>query len=176
MTQRFTAYTFETESIKQDNHWEIERAELKDAAGLAQIEASCFPAARTMGLSSIERILRSDDALAYIARSEESSPVGYIVLELDNAYAHIVSLGVIEVVRRRGVGSALLQSCIEFATHEGCLLIYAEIRQSNEASRALFETNGFARREVVKNYYGNPSEDAVIYQRRCHQRTSNEAV
>ncbi|HZP18340.1 MAG TPA: ribosomal protein S18-alanine N-acetyltransferase [Terriglobales bacterium] len=65
--------------------------------------------------------------------------------------------------QRHGIGSRLLQALVERARARGAARIFLEVRESNEAARALYERCGFAATGRRRNYYDNPREDAVLY-------------
>ena len=39
-----------------------------------------------------------------------------------------------------------------------------EVRQSNQSARSLYRKFGFVEIGLIRNYYPNPPEDAVLYQ------------
>jgi [ribosomal protein S18]-alanine N-acetyltransferase len=68
-----------------------------------------------------------------------------------------------EDIRRRGLSSQLLKEFIERVRAEGSRGVFLEVRHSNRAARALYEKLSFTESGRRKNYYSNPSEDAVLY-------------
>ncbi len=76
--------------------------------------------------------------------------------------AHIVSVGVADGYRRRGIGELLLIAAVEHATARNAETITLEVRQSNTAARALYEKYGFIEQGIRKAYYSDNREDAVI--------------
>ena len=65
--------------------------------------------------------------------------------------------------RRRGIGSQLLKELIAIARERKLQTIFLEVRESNVAARALYCKFGFEESGRRKNYYANPTEDAVLY-------------
>ena len=62
----------------------------------------------------------------------------------------------------RGLGSALLQTTLDEGRKRNANAAQLEVRASNEAAQRLYLKCGF---EVVgrrKNYYRNPTEDALL--------------
>jgi [ribosomal protein S18]-alanine N-acetyltransferase len=71
----------------------------------------------------------------------------------------IIGLG----VRRRGLGSQLLQRFLDMARSEDAKTVWLEVRESNSAARALYEKCGFIHRGVRVGYYRLPEENAIQY-------------
>jgi [ribosomal protein S18]-alanine N-acetyltransferase len=65
--------------------------------------------------------------------------------------------------RRKGIATRLLCELIAHARIESCKHIFLEVRQSNQSARALYEKLGFEQAGVRKNYYADPTEDAILY-------------
>jgi [ribosomal protein S18]-alanine N-acetyltransferase len=65
--------------------------------------------------------------------------------------------------RRKGVGKALLQALLDRAQSTESKSVFLEVRGSNAAARALYESAGFQQTGRRKSYYANPAEDAILY-------------
>jgi ribosomal-protein-alanine N-acetyltransferase len=67
---------------------------------------------------------------------------------------------------RQGIADRLMQALIDQAEEAGASRILLEVRESNRPARRLYEKHTF--REVGRrlNYYNNPLEDAILYERR----------
>ena len=76
--------------------------------------------------------------------------------------AHIVSVGVADGYRRRGIGELLLIAAVEHAAARTAETITLEVRKSNTAARALYEKYGFIEQGIRKRYYSDNREDALI--------------
>lgn len=112
----------------------------------------------------VMKILRN--ATSFRSRRHEAQTLGSIVGFLGMWYAadqaHIVSVGVADGYRRRGIGELLLISAVEHATTRETETITLEVRESNAAARALYEKYGFIEQGIRKAYYSDNREDAVI--------------
>lgn len=78
--------------------------------------------------------------------------------------AEIEGLVVDERYRRRGIGSALIRACKDWAAAAGALNIRLEVRASNAAALALYQRHGFSPVGHRRAYYSAPVEDAVLLQ------------
>ena len=78
--------------------------------------------------------------------------------------AELLRIGVIRNWRRNGYGRAILQYSQNQVANFGISTSLLEVRTSNTVARSLYESEGWCRLSLRKQYYGD-GEDAVIYQR-----------
>jgi ribosomal-protein-alanine N-acetyltransferase len=64
---------------------------------------------------------------------------------------------------RIGIGNALMQELVQRARREAVSTILLEVRESNGPARRLYEKQGFREVGRRRNYYVDPSEDAILY-------------
>lgn len=76
--------------------------------------------------------------------------------------AHIVSIGVRQDYRRRGIGELLLIGTIEQAIAREADVLTLEVRESNQAAINLYLRYGFTKRGIRKAYYTDNREDGII--------------
>lgn len=79
---------------------------------------------------------------------------------------HINSLAVDPRYRRQGLARRLLERVLAVSAAAGAASATLEVRQSNEAGRALYEGLGFKVEGVRPGYYQDPREDALILWKR----------
>jgi len=65
--------------------------------------------------------------------------------------------------RHRGLGRQLMNELIRRARAAGGQSVFLEVRESNSAACALYQSAGFTETVRRKRYYANPAEDAVVY-------------
>ncbi len=87
---------------------------------------------------------------------------GYVVAWLVVGEVHILNLAVDPAARRRGVGRALMVHVLETFAEKGATKATLEVRRSNTAAQALYESLGFVRAGVRKGYYSDNGEDAFV--------------
>lgn len=94
---------------------------------------------------------------------------GYYVLMPGVGEAHLLNLAVAPEWRRQGRGRALVSHCLDQARALGAGQVFLEVRVSNAAAIALYETQGFDRIAVRRGYYpaGDQREDAWVMMRTC---------
>ena len=77
----------------------------------------------------------------------------------------VANLAVAPGLRRRGVGSTLLDAAIRESQSRGVSNLYLEVRESNQSARRLYASRGFDEVSRRKAYYRSPVEDALILRR-----------
>ena len=93
----------------------------------------------------------------------EDQIVGYIVLWDYGESLHIANITVHPQYRRVGLGRFMIRFAKEKARELGIKTITLEVRESNEPARRLYESEGFVAIGVIKGYYPDNHEDAVVY-------------
>lgn len=90
--------------------------------------------------------------------------IGYGIMSVAAAEAHLLNLCVAAERRREGHGVALLHLLMQQAVEVGAEHIYLEVRPSNAAALALYQREGFRQVGLRKRYYRarTGAEDAVV--------------
>lgn len=97
--------------------------------------------------------------------------VGYLVLNRATHFApprrvgEIISLGVLDGYRRRGIARSLLGQAHRKIEADGLSEALLQVSVSNQAARALYEQMGYQVVERLRRYYAN-GEDAWLMCRR----------
>jgi ribosomal-protein-alanine N-acetyltransferase len=78
--------------------------------------------------------------------------------------AEIIMIATDPAFRRRGTGDALLKGLTEEAARRHAGSIFLEVRESNDAARAMYRKAGFVEKGIRRNYYHAPLENAVVMQ------------
>jgi [ribosomal protein S18]-alanine N-acetyltransferase len=90
---------------------------------------------------------------------------GYAVMSMGAGEAHVLNICLAERLRGRGIGRELLRAVLEHAGGHGVGQAFLEVRPSNVAAIALYESMGFERIGLRRGYYQAPGgrEDALVY-------------
>lgn len=75
----------------------------------------------------------------------------------------ILNLAVIPAERRKGHGRRILAILLQAANKMGMQKAVLEVRESNFAAIALYESQGFRKQGTRAAYYTDSGEDALIY-------------
>ena len=94
--------------------------------------------------------------------------VGYAIMSVAAAEAHLLNLCVTPDFRRSGLGKTLLEFLLDQARALGAERIYLEVRPTNQAALGLYHNAGFVELGLRKGYYRAEMgrEDAVVLVRR----------
>ena len=128
-----------------------------DLAPLAAIHAACFPDAWNM--RALGELLATPGTFAV------SSNDGFLLARAAAGEAEILTLAVLPVARRRGLGHALVAQAASHAQQMGATALYLEVAVSNTAARVLYAGLGFSEAGRRKGYYASPGsapEDALV--------------
>ncbi|MBI3019603.1 MAG: ribosomal protein S18-alanine N-acetyltransferase [Deltaproteobacteria bacterium] len=139
----------------------IVRAQIEDLPKIDVLEKQSFPDPWSLAL--FEELLENPSQNLYVARKEKDI-VGYVAFWKILDEVHILNLCVAPGQRREGIGSQLLQFCLNQYSTEEVSLFSLEVRQSNRAAQSLYQKFGFEIKTIRKNYYPN-HENALIMMR-----------
>lgn len=133
------------------------------AEELARLHAPLFGPA--WDAASLMQRLSDPGCTAFVARvGAPPQTVGFIVGQLAADEAEILTLGVSEEWRRRGIGRRLVEAMGRAAGRAEARRLYLEVAAGNTGALALYERLGFQECGRRKGYYaraGAPAEDAV---------------
>ncbi|MCL4748283.1 MAG: ribosomal protein S18-alanine N-acetyltransferase [Burkholderiaceae bacterium] len=136
-----------------------------DVTRVMQIEREIFPFPWTEG-NFIDSLRSGYDAWLF---EDDREIVGYAVVMWLPDEVHLLNLSVVSSLQGRGFGRAALDWLSECTARRGARTMLLEVRPSNVRALRLYESAGFERIGLRRNYYpsyGNSREDALVLQRR----------
>ncbi|MEG1027288.1 MAG: ribosomal protein S18-alanine N-acetyltransferase [Oscillospiraceae bacterium] len=113
-----------------------------------------------LSVEGLQAELTNKYSITLVAK-ENDEIVGFINGQLifdEGCINNIVALS-----KRKGIGTALLNGFIQYVNQNGGSFINLEVRKSNENAIGLYQKNGFRQIGTRKNFYSNPTEDALLY-------------
>ncbi|MHC1567909.1 MAG: ribosomal protein S18-alanine N-acetyltransferase [Candidatus Syntropharchaeia archaeon] len=124
-----------------------------------------------------KRSFLDGDPLLYM-ELYELYPDGFLVAEVDgrivgfiiailtmDGEGRIFSIAVDEGYRRKGIGTALLNSAFEILKEKGVDSVRLEVRVTNHPAQSLYRKLGFVDVGFIPNYYRN-GEDAIVMRKK----------
>ncbi len=93
---------------------------------------------------------------------EGEAVLGFCILRKLGDEAELLRIATRPEVRKRGVGSKLLESAIKNAGGRGVGKIFLEMRESNETAASLYDKFGFKVAGMRRAYYEEPVENACV--------------
>ncbi|MBQ1311259.1 MAG: ribosomal protein S18-alanine N-acetyltransferase [Blautia sp.] len=134
----------------------------EDLDQVMEIENSLFRDAWTK--EGFFTFLIRPDALFLVAEEKEQI-LGYcgILMVLDEG--DITNVAVKKERQREGIGGFLLDSLFLLVRGSGIKTIHLEVRESNQTAIRLYRRKGFVQDGLRKDYYTNPTENALLMSR-----------
>ena len=109
-----------------------------------------------------EIFLQSDLNRIAIVAAEFDEIRGFLIARTVVREWEIENVVVAESSRRSGIGSSLLDHFLSTARHGAAEAVFLEVRESNDAARALYQKFQFGTVGRRAKYYSHPEEDALV--------------
>lgn len=126
----------------------IRRATVTDIPLIVQVENMCFPVPWPDFLFKAH--LNNPGFVVY---EEEDNILGYAIVGDNRGKAHLQNIAVHPDFRRQGIGTKLLEWCLDLVRLYGYREMMLEVREKNTGSQAFYIRNGFSVSGKVAGYY-----------------------
>ncbi len=140
-------------------NFEIVEMKAEHIPDIARLEIVCFSS--PWSEKSLSEELENENSHFLVAVSDKV--LGYIGVQEICGEAYITNIAVFREYRACGIGRALLKSACSGAKERNCEFITLEVRESNVAAISLYESEGFEKAGIRKNFYSDPTENGIIY-------------
>ena len=137
----------------------VRAADAGDIPAIAMLETLCFSSPWSEG--ALTDTLNSPHAKLFCA-DDHGTVIAYGGMYLLGDDADITNIATHPDHRRCGAAAAVLRALIASAKDCGAQALHLEVRESNAPAIALYERFGFAVDGIRKNYYKQPTENAVL--------------
>jgi [ribosomal protein S18]-alanine N-acetyltransferase len=141
-------------------HVSISPMRSEDIERVLEIEQMSFPTPWPRDAYTHE--LHENRLACYLVAQVMHQIVGYAGMWVILDEAHVTTIAVEPVSRRRRIGERLLVALLEEAMKRGARWVTLEVRKSNEGAQALYRKYGFKDIGVRKGYYSDNREDAIV--------------
>jgi [ribosomal protein S18]-alanine N-acetyltransferase len=137
---------------------------------LWDIDQKCFSPGISYSRLELATYIRHRGSLTLVAestearrKSEESPIVGFIVAEVDRrGIGHIITIDVVAVARRFGIGSSLLGAAEDRLRAVQCPSVRLETAVDNLGALAFYKRHGYFLEKTVPHYYSNGVDALVL--------------
>ena len=136
----------------------LKRLTEDELPAVAELESLCF--SEPWSVNSL-RLLTTSDAIGFVC-IDGGHAVAYGGMLYAPFEGQITNVAVAPDARRQGFGRAILEALIHDANEKGLEQISLEVRESNEAAIALYQSFGFYTAGVRKNFYKHPTENGLV--------------
>lgn len=144
-----------------DDSFSIRLARTEDLRALLEIERDSPGAAHWQELDYGNAIAQPQ-RLVLVAETG-SQLLGFLVASIATQEWELENIAVSVATRRRGIGRALMEELVVSAQKAAASEIRQEIRASNKIAQQLGQSVGFFQEGRRRNYYQDPTEDALLF-------------
>ena len=130
-------------------------------SAVARIESECFSVPWTK--RAIESQIYTDGAVFALLITDDGEAAGFVCGQTASDECELYRIAVLPKYRGQGNAAKLMTRFIDECRSRGIKNVFLEVRQGNTAARRLYERFSFVPGGRRKNYYSNPTEDAVVY-------------
>lgn len=123
------------------------------------LEKACF--SDPWSLKSLEEGVQNPFD-TFLVLEEEGTVLGYCMFRILAGEGELMRIAVWPQCQGRGLGKKLMEAMAGYSRDKGVLAVSLEVREGNKNARNLYKSCGFKEECVRKDYYKNPTEDAVI--------------
>jgi ribosomal protein S18 acetylase RimI-like enzyme len=128
--------------------------EAQDFDALYKLDQSCFPRGIAYSKTTLRYFLTLVSAECLLAVDQDAI-AGFILSEVDEPLAHVITLDVAEPHRRSGVGTMLLDAAEDSFATKGVSTVFLETAVNNHAAVNFWLRHGYIKEGILKGYYLN---------------------
>ena len=142
--------------------FEIKKLEQHHITQIASLEEICF--SEPWSAEGIMDSFRT--GTVFLVAERDKKVLGYVGIKpvIDEGY--ITNVAVFPEYRRLGVAKALLKEINRLAEEKELSFVSLEVRASNQPAINLYSSFGYIKEGERKNFYRNPTENALIMTKR----------
>ena len=134
----------------------------EDFETLWLIDQECFPPGISYSRPELKAYMRHRGSFTLVAADSESGkPCGFLVAH-NGPTGHIVTIDVLEPLRRSGVGSGLLEKAEQRLCTLGSEAIGLETAVDNAAALSFYKRHGYSVIRTWPRYYSNGVDALVL--------------
>ncbi len=137
----------------------IREMTLEDIEQVYNLENSIFSI--PWSKDSFESSVKNKNTL-FIVAEEEGEILGYLGMYIFSEEADISNVAVSKQYRRQHIAKQMMDDILLKAQAAGVKHVTLEVRETNVAAIKLYENMGFVEAGIRKNYYEEPTENALI--------------
>lgn len=145
----------------------IRRMDINDLERVVSLEQQLFSSSWSYA-DFLYELLENDFSFNYVIE-EDGFIVGYIGVWFMYEQAQITTIGVDPRYQRQGLGKEMMETVMEIAQRNQCETMSLEVRVSNFKAISLYESLGFHKEAIRKNYYQDNQEDAYLMIKRLEE-------
>ena len=130
-----------------------------DATGIAKLEEEIF--SDPWSYRDVQDLICTEGSMCFTA-IDGGEVIAYVIGRLIAPEGEIYRVAVKPEKRQRGIGYRLLDYAVKTSKGHGLERLFLEVRSKNLPAVKLYTAYGFKQIGLRKNYYKNPTDDALI--------------
>ena len=130
-----------------------------DATGIAKLEEEIF--SDPWSYRDVQDLICTEGSMCFTA-IDGGEVIAYVIGRLIAPEGEIYRVAVKPEKRQRGIGYRLLDYAVKTSKGHGLERLFLEVRSRNLPAVKLYTAYGFKQIGLRKNYYKNPTDDALI--------------
>ena len=138
----------------------IRRAAPADGGAIHEAEALICP--DPWSERDIIDTICTDGAMCYVATDDGGELISYVIGRVIAPEGEIYRIATKPERRGRGIAYRLLDYAMKTERGRGLETVFLEVRSQNPAAIALYRSYGFRKIGLRKNYYKDPTDDAIL--------------
>ncbi|MCL7411278.1 MAG: GNAT family N-acetyltransferase [Methanosarcinaceae archaeon] len=89
----------------------------------------------------------------FVLYEQDDAVKGYVIVDIIDSRLHLMSIAVHPKYQRCGIGTNLIDWCIEFGKIHGASMLTLEVREKNRSVQMFYLKNGFDVQGIMPGYY-----------------------
>jgi len=151
------------EGQQREAEFVVREFRVEDAAQASEILLAAREAASWSSRGLVE-FMTLPGVMALISE-RNGEATGFVLGRMVGDETEILNLAVRAEFRRQGEGRALLRELLHRFAGAGVSRVFLEVRESNYGAMAFYEQEGFRRIGRREDYYQDPREAAMVYEK-----------
>ena len=116
-------------------------------------------------VDQLQQSIAAPNSTIIVASLGDGEMVGLLIASQTMIETDVYLVAVSQAHQQKGIGSLLFDRLIEESEKNNIEMIFLEVRESNQTAYQLYLKKGFKEIGRRKNYYSNPTEDALMMKR-----------
>ncbi len=138
----------------------LRRLTPNDTEKIAELEQQIFPDPWTQ--RDIDSAVCNECGMCFCVEGDGGEILAYVIGRIIAPEGEIYRIATREDKRGRGIAYRLLDYAVRQERENGLESLFLEVRRENKVARRLYSSYGFVEIGERKNYYKNPTDDAII--------------
>ncbi len=136
-----------------------------DFPTLLFLEEQIFSGSEKWSSENIRETMQSGNTLTILAE-EDGNAAGFIMVSVVLETAELLNVGVLPEYRRKGIAQRLYDAAEKAIREKEAVHMFLEVRENNDPAISFYRKNGFSEIALRKDYYHDPSENALVMEKK----------